>query len=101
MRLGWASPTTQQKVVDAIVWVAVHPREELPVGSKARTTYVFHHLFPDVTERVWADLSRREIEMGAPAPPTSGALYAPTPEGRTVEGGLRERMKEEDAARRR
>lgn len=32
-------------------------------------------------------------------PHTSGAIHVPSPEGATVEGGIRARMKLEDAAR--
>ena len=40
-----------------------------------------------------------QIETAPPAPPTSGTLYEPMEEGRTVEGGIRERMKRENEAR--
>ena len=94
-------PDDPQKVVDAIVWVSLNPREELPVGWKATAATLSHRLAPDLTERFAADIYHRvQIETAPPAPPTSGALRAPTAEGRGVEGGLRERMKREDAARR-
>ena len=89
-----------QKVVDAIVWVSIHPREELPVGWKAKGTYLSHHLFPDLTERIAANISHKyQIEDAPPAPPTVGNLYQPMQAGRTVEGGVRQRMAREDAQR--
>jgi short-subunit dehydrogenase len=88
------------KVVNAIVWVSLYPREELSVGWKAKGAYAAHQLLPDVTERVSGNISHRlQIETAPPAPPTSGALHRPMPSGTTVEGDVRERMKREDATR--
>ncbi|HYD79602.1 MAG TPA: SDR family NAD(P)-dependent oxidoreductase [Paucimonas sp.] len=87
-----------QKVIDAIVWVSIHPREELPVGWKAKGAYLSHHLLPDLTERIAANISHRyQIETAPPAPPTAGALHRPMRAGRTVEGGVRQRMAQENA----
>ncbi len=89
-----------QKVVDAIVWVSLHPREELPVGWKAKGSYASHHIFPDLTERMSANVSHnRQIETAPPAPPTAGALFGPMQAGRTVDGGVRQRMEQENGAR--
>jgi short-subunit dehydrogenase len=89
-----------QKVVNGIVWTSLHPKEELAVGWKAKAAYAGHHIMPDTTERFTADMARKsEMESGPPAPPTSGALYQPMPAGTAVSGGVRERMKQEDAAR--
>jgi short-subunit dehydrogenase len=87
-----------EKVVQALVWVSLHPREELPVGWKAQTATSAHNLFPDLTERISANIHRAELAKGTPVAPTSGAVHQPMAEGRTVEGGVRERMKREDAA---
>jgi hypothetical protein len=88
------------KIVDAIVWVSMHPREEYAVGWKAKASYASHHILPDLTERMSANIAHRyQIETAPPAPPTSGTLYEPMEAGRTVEGGIRERMKREDEAR--
>jgi short-subunit dehydrogenase len=89
-----------QKVVDAIVWVSLNPREELPVGWKAAAATFSHWLAPDLTERVSADIAHhQQIETAPPAPATAGSLHAPMAAGRGVDGGVRERMKREDAAR--
>lgn len=46
-----------QIVIDAILKACIDPKEEQPVGSKAKGSNIMHHLFPDLTERM-----RREDE---------------------------------------
>jgi short-subunit dehydrogenase len=87
-----------EKVVEAMIWASIHPREELPVGWKAQASYSMHHVLPDLTERVSANVQRAELKKAAPAPATSGSLFQPMPEGTSVNGGIRARMKAEDAA---
>jgi short-subunit dehydrogenase len=87
------------KVVRALVWVSLHPREELPVGWKAQMADTAHHLLPDLTERISANIHRAEIAKGTPTTPTPGSVHVPMPEGRGVEGGVRARMKAEDSAK--
>jgi len=87
-----------EKVVEAIVWASLHPREELPVGWKAQASYSMHHMLPDLTERISANVQRAELKKGAPMPPTSGSLYQPMKEGVSVDGGIRTRMRAEDEA---
>jgi short-subunit dehydrogenase len=92
-----ASMDDPQLIADAIAWISVHPREELPVGWKARASYDGHHLMPDLTERMAADIQYREALKGAPLAPTHGSLFEPMASGRDVGGGVVERMKMEDA----
>jgi short-subunit dehydrogenase len=92
-------PDGPEKIVEALLWVSLHPREELPVGWKARGAVAAHWLLPDLTERISANIQRAEFRKAAPLPPTPGAVHRPTAEGRGVDGGLRARMKAEDAAR--
>ncbi len=88
------------KVAEAIVWVSVHPREELPVGWKAQASSTMHTIFPDLTERLSANIAHHEqMEKAPPTPPTSGTLHQPMEAGRGVDGGVEERMKEEDRIR--
>jgi short-subunit dehydrogenase len=87
-----------EKVVQALVWVSVHPREELPVGWKAKMADTSHHLFPDLTERLSANIHRAQLKKGTEVPPTSGSVHVPSAAGRGVEGGVRARMKAEDEA---
>ena len=88
-------------VADALVWVSLNPREELPVGWKAQGAVTAHRIVPDLVERVSANIHRAEINKGTPVPASSGSVHQPQPGGRGVEGGVRQRMKAEDAARRR
>jgi short-subunit dehydrogenase len=86
-----------EQVVRALVWASLHPREELPVGWKAQIAASAHQLFPDLTEGIAADIHRAELNKGTFVPATSGSVHHPVFEGRTVEGGIRARMKAEDA----
>jgi short-subunit dehydrogenase len=88
-----------EKVVQALMWVSLHPREELPVGWKAKMADTGHHLLPDLTERVSANIHRAQIRKGSPVAAGSGSVHQPMAEGRTVEGGIRARMKAEDEGR--
>ena len=89
------------KVVDYIVYASLHPSEEVPTGWKARGAIWSHHLAPDLTERVSANIAHKsQMEKAPPTlPPTSGSLYQPMPAGTGVDGGVRARMEREDAAR--
>jgi short-subunit dehydrogenase len=85
-------------VVDAIVKACTDPKEEMPVGPKAHASNISHQIFPDLTERMSADLAKKESEKAMAADHTTGTLFSPMSEGRGVDGGIRERMKKEDAA---
>jgi len=89
------------KVVDYIVYASLHPSEEVPTGWKARGALWSHHIAPDLTERVSANIAHKAQMKQAPPilPPTSGSLYQPMPAGTGVDGGVRARMEREDAAR--
>jgi short-subunit dehydrogenase len=84
-------------VVEAIVAACTNPKEEQPVGPKARASDVSHHLFPELTERLSAKIADTEVEKGARLPHTEGSIFEPSLDGTTVGGGVRERMKREDA----
>jgi short-subunit dehydrogenase len=83
-------------VVDAIVEACSNPKEQQPVGPKARASDVSHHLFADLTKRLSAKLVDSEMEKGTRVAHTAGSIYEPTPTGITVEGNVRERKKIED-----
>jgi short-subunit dehydrogenase len=87
-----------QLVVDAIVAACVDPKEEQPVGGKARVADISHHLFPGLTERGSAKVIDAESKKGTPVPATAGAIYEPMAGTTTVDGGIRERMKREDSS---
>jgi short-subunit dehydrogenase len=85
-----------QKVVNAVIRSSLRPRQEVPVGFKARATWFFHHLFPHFTERLSANIVHKyQIKDAPPAPPTTGSAYAPMQSGRGVDDGVRQRMEEE------
>ena len=84
-------------VVEAIVKACTHPEEEMPVGIKAKAFDASHHLLPDLTERMSATVAKRESDKGAEIGDTRGSLFEPMHKGRTMDGGVRERMKREDA----
>ncbi|MCR2763104.1 SDR family NAD(P)-dependent oxidoreductase [Microbacterium sp. zg.B48] len=86
-------------VVDAIVAACTDPKEEHPVGGKARVANISHRIFPDLTERLSAKTVDAERQRGFPRLHTQGSIFAPTEAGTAVEGGVRDRMKREDAAR--
>lgn len=93
-----------EKVIDAIVWASVHPREELAVGWKAKAAYFGHRVAPDLVEHISADVAHDAQFDKATAttwPHTSGAVHKPMLEGTGVSGGIRERMEREDEARKR
>jgi len=89
------------KVVDYIVYASLHPSEEVPTGWKARGAIWSHHVAPDLTERMSANIAHKsQMEKAPPTlPPTSGSLYQPMQAGTGVDGGVRARMEREDAAR--
>lgn len=88
-------------VVDAIVWVSIHPTKEYAVGWKATGALLGERVWPGLAERVAADVVHAsQVTTAPPAPPTDGSLFAPVPVGTTVEGAARARMQQEDLQRR-
>lgn len=85
-------------VVDAVVEACTSPKVKHPAGGKARAAHVSHDLFPALTKRLSARVIDRELDRGAPVPDTTGSLHQPMAAGTTVDGGVRERMRREDAA---
>ena len=86
-------------VIDAIVKACLDPKEETPVGIKAKASNLSHHMMPDFTERMSANVVKAESDKGTLAPETRGAIYEPMRDGLGIGGGIRERMKREDASR--
>jgi len=89
-----------QIVIDAIVEACLNPQEKQPVGWKAKGSNISHHLFPDLTERLSANIAKSESDKGAPAANTAGAIHRSRDDGLKVDGGLRERMRTEDSLKR-
>ncbi|WP_228466755.1 SDR family NAD(P)-dependent oxidoreductase [Adhaeribacter swui] len=91
-----------QKVVKAVIRMSLRPRKEIPVGWKARGTWISHHLFPHFTERIAANIVHRyQIKTAPPQEPTSGSVYQAMEAGHGVDDGVRKRMKEEKKMRKR
>ena len=86
-----------QLVVDAIVHACLDPKEEQPVGWKAKGSDISHHLAPKLTEWVSAKLSKTEAEKASFMPETRGAIHEPVDDGLRIDGGIRERMRQDDA----
>jgi short-subunit dehydrogenase len=85
------------KVVDVIVRTALYPREEVSVGWKAKSAYFSHHVAPDLTERLSSSMyDKLQLDRAPLMPATSGTLHKPMEAGRTVDGGVRKRMAEEN-----
>jgi len=83
-------------VIDAIVRACVVPKEEMPAGLIAHASNASHHIFPDLTERMSADIAHREVGKAFPMDPGPGAIYQPMSDTATIGGGIRARMKQED-----
>lgn len=84
------------KVVNAIIFSSLHRRRELPVGWKARASYISHRLMPHLTERISANIAHRyQVRTAPPAPSTTGSVQEPMRTGQGVDDGVRERMKKE------
>jgi short-subunit dehydrogenase len=91
-----------QKVVSTVVQAVLRPREEMSVGWKAKSAYFSHRLMPDVAERMSGYASDKlQLNVAPPSAATSGALHAPMATGTSIDGGVRKRMAEEDAAMKR
>lgn len=88
-------------VVDAIVRSCLNPQEERPVGWKAKASDMSHHLMPDLTERMSANIAKKESDRGGDKAFHTGAIYQPMSDAMGMDGGIRARMKREDAERER
>ncbi|MBD9388462.1 SDR family NAD(P)-dependent oxidoreductase [Agrobacterium sp. AGB01] len=84
-------------VVDAIVRSCLNPKEERPVGWKAKASDLSHHLMPDLTERMSANIAKKQSDRGGDRSFHTGAIYEPMLDGLGMDGGIRARMKHEDA----
>jgi short-subunit dehydrogenase len=85
-----------QIVIDAIVSACTDPKEEQPVGWKAQASNMSHHLFPDLTERMSANIANSEVLKATTISDTDSAIYKPIAGTAKINGGVRERMQRED-----
>lgn len=83
------------KVVNAVLRKSIRPAKIVPVGWKAKGSSFFANVFPRFSEWLAGNISHKyQIETGPEVPDTQGSLYQPIPEGRGVDDGANERMKE-------
>ncbi|CCK05693.1 short-chain dehydrogenase/reductase SDR [Cronobacter sakazakii 696] len=83
-----AAMDSPEKVIDAMVKACFKPQEEIPVGWKARSSNLSHHLFPDMTEKLSAKVINRSVGKAQPLAPTTGAIYTPMADTTTIDGGI-------------
>jgi short-subunit dehydrogenase len=84
-----------QKAINVVMHACIGKRREMPVGWKAHLSYLGHRVFPAWTERLGSNMTHKyQAEITPAVPETEGNLFRtmPTP---GVEGGIKERMKEE------
>jgi short-subunit dehydrogenase len=86
-------------VVDAIVAACAEPKREHRVGARARLGAASSRIMPALADRLSARVADSESRKGMPVAATTGGIHRPTEAGVTVEGGIRERRRREDAAR--
>lgn len=83
------------KVVNAVLRKSLRPKKIVPVGWKAKGPSFLANVFPRFTEWFSANVSHKyQMEMGPEATHTEGSIYKPMPEGRGVDDGANERMKQ-------
>jgi short-subunit dehydrogenase len=88
------------KVVNAVLRKSIRPAKIVPVGWKAKGSSFFANVFPRFSEWLAGNISHKyQIEMGPEVPDTKGSLYEPIPEGRGVDDGADERMKQKKKRR--
>lgn len=83
------------KVVNAVLRKSLRPKKIVPVGWKAEVSSFSANVFPRFSERLGGNMAQKYmIETGPAVPDTKGSLYYPIPEGRGIDDGADERMKE-------
>ena len=83
------------KVVNAVLRKSIRPAKIVPVGWKAKGSSFIANVFPRFSEWFGGNLSHKyQIEMGPDVPDTEGSIYHPMSEGRGVDDGADERMKQ-------
>jgi NAD(P)-dependent dehydrogenase (short-subunit alcohol dehydrogenase family) len=77
-----------ERVIDTVVRLAVHPEDEVMIGTAAKVSGIAHQIAPDTTEKLWAaQVHRTQIEQAGPADFSKGAVHEPVSAGTEVSGG--------------
>lgn len=88
-----------EQTAEAVVRAAVWPAGDVAVGWKSKATLLGHQLVPGVAEHMAADVMHKvQQELAPPAGERDGALREPPAEPTGEEGGVRARMRREDAS---
>lgn len=88
------------KVVDAIIRSLFTRNPEVPVGWKSKMFFHFHRLFPHTSEKMSANMHHKfQYENAPPSHKTSGTLHKPMQAGSGIDGGNRERIRQEEMRR--
>lgn len=83
------------KVVNAVLRKSLRPKKIVPVGWKAKGSSFMANVFPRFSEWFGGKLSHKyQMQMGPEVPDTQGAIYQPMSEGRGIDDGVDERMKQ-------
>lgn len=87
-----------EDVAEAIVRVSVDPVREYAVGWKAQAAVLGGQVWPALAQQLAGSaVQKSQMEDGPPSPVTSGNVHRPVARGAGESGGMRERMREEDA----
>ncbi|MBX9568384.1 MAG: SDR family NAD(P)-dependent oxidoreductase [Candidatus Obscuribacterales bacterium] len=79
-----------EDVIDAIIDLIFQPKAELAVGKGSGVFSVSDALAPGLTEKLMAaNTHKSQIEKAPPAPPHTGNLHHPSPDGSEVHGDFR------------
>ncbi len=78
-----------QEVAEAMISLAEHPRDELPLGWPTRLAKTAYSLAPLTTERAAGAYLRSYVRRGEPESKTMGNLFTPIAAGTSTDGGWR------------
>jgi short-subunit dehydrogenase len=76
-----------QRVADAMVRLALHPRRSTLIGAPARLALLAHTVAPDLIGWVAMKFLKFYLQQADPIPVTEGNLFAPMPSGYAPRGG--------------
>ena len=83
------------KVVNAVIRKSLRPKKIVPVGYKAKFSSFMANVFPRFNEHLTGNISHKyQLKMPPKAADTTGSIYKPMDEGRGVDDGVNERLKE-------
>ncbi|SFG06687.1 Short-chain dehydrogenase [Palleronia marisminoris] len=88
-----------ETVADAIVGVALQPRDEVPVGWPSRAAQRSYGLAPKVTEHLIGRVVRGALSRADVGPMIEGAVMRTVPDGTLPSGGWRQQKGVPDAHR--